>query len=164
MKMDTEGPYALHENTGVVDVWWLGGKMSLKATGADTEGRFAQLLATDPRGTAAPLHLHEEASETFYVVDGEVTLFVGDDEIDLGPGEFALVPPGVTHSYLVRSGEARFFATIVPAGTEGFFTELGTPVVPGEAQPAFVPPDPEEFARRAASYGIQVVGPPPTLG
>lgn len=163
MKITTNEPYVLPKDTGVVDVWWLGGRMSIKVAAQQTEGRFAQLVITDPRGTAAPLHIHEEATETFYVIDGEVTLFLGDDRMELGSGDFALVPPGVTHSYLVRSEQAEFSVTIVPAGTEGFFSELGVPVVPGEPQPAPVPPDPEEFARRARSYGIQIVGPPPAL-
>lgn len=163
MEIATGAPYTLDDDSGVAEVWWLGGKMTMKATGAETKDRFAHIQATDPRGTAAPLHLHEDASESFYIIDGEVTLFIGDDETTLGPGGFAFVPPGVTHSYLVRSQEARFYVTIAPAGTENFFVELGTPVRPGEPRPAFVPPDPEEFARRAAAYGIQIVGPPPKL-
>lgn len=137
--------------------------MSIKATSQQTGGRFAQLVATDPRGTAAPLHLHDEASKAFHVSEGELTIFLDQDEIALGPGGFALVPPGVTHTYLVRSEQAEFLVTIVPAGTEGFFSELGVPVAPGEPQPAPVPPDPEEFARTARCCGIQIVGPPPTL-
>jgi quercetin dioxygenase-like cupin family protein len=155
--------YGLPKDTGVADVWWLGGKMSIKVTSQQTGGRFAQLVATDPRGTAAPLHVHEEATETFYVVEGNIRVFVDDDEMELGAGGFALVPPGVTHSYLVCSEQAAFSVTIVPGGTEGFFAELGVDVVPGQPQPAPVPPDPEEFARRASRYGIHIVGPPPVL-
>lgn len=163
MKMITNQPYVLPNDAGVFDVWWLGGRLSTKVSARETAGRFAQLVFTDPRGTAAPLHIHEEATETFHVINGDVTLFVGDDRMELGAGDFALVPPGVTHSYLVRSEQAEFSVVISPAGTEGFFEELGVPVVPGEAQPPPVPPDPEEFARRAAPYGIQIVGPPPAL-
>ena len=163
--MDTEkrDPLVLTGGTGVFDVWWLGGRLSTKVSGEQTGGRFANLVFTDPRGTAAPLHTHEDATETFHILEGEVTLFLDDEEVVLGPGDFALVPPGVTHSYLVRSERAQFAVVIEPAGTEGFFAELGVPVVPGEPPPAPVPPDPEEFARRAKQYGINIVGPPPSL-
>jgi mannose-6-phosphate isomerase-like protein (cupin superfamily) len=163
LKTATDEPYALPKDTGIADVWWLGGKMSIKVTSQQTGGRFAQLVATDPLGTAAPLHLHEEATETFYVVEGKIRVFVGDDEMELGPGGFALVPPGVTHSYLVCSEQAEFSVTIVPGGTEGFFAELGVDVVLGEPEPAPVPPNPEEFAPTASRYGIHIVGPPPIL-
>lgn len=163
MKTDTQEGYVRPKHHGVADLWWLGGRMSIKATAQETEGRFSQLVATDPRGTAAPLHTHDEATETFHIISGEVTFFLGDERLELGPGDFAFVPPGVRHTYLIRSEQAEFSATIVPAGTEGFFLENGTPVVPGEPQPAPAPPDPEEFARKARAYGIQIVGPPPAL-
>jgi hypothetical protein len=69
----------------------------------------------------------------------------------------------------VRVG--RVLVSFAPAGTqgpsgaglEGFFREIGIPAVPGEPQPEPVTPDPEDFARRAAQYGIEILGPPPTL-
>jgi hypothetical protein len=48
-------------------------------------------------------------------------------------------------------------------GVDGFFREIGFPVVSGEPHPGPVPVNPEEFARKASAYGIEVVGPPPTL-
>ena len=45
-----------------------------------------------------------------------------------------------------------------------FFEELGgIPVEPGEPAPAASYPDPEEFARGAASWGVEIVGPPVAL-
>lgn len=163
MTTSTNTPYVMTKGSGVADLWWLGGRLTIKASAHDTAGRFSQLLFTDPRGTASPLHVHGEADEAFYLLEGEVTLFVGDNHHDLSAGDFALVPHGITHAYLVRSEQAQFLATIVPGGTEQFFTELGIPVTPGEAQPALGRPDPVEFARRAKPYGIEIVGPPPTL-
>lgn len=163
MGKTSRDPYVLTEETGVFDVWWLGGRLSAKVSGEQSGGRFAQLVFTDPRGTAAPLHRHEDATETFHIIKGDITLFLDDEEIELAAGDFALVPPGVTHSYLVRSDRAEFSVVIEPAGTERFFAELGLPVVAGEPAPRPVPPDPEEFARRAKPYGIDIVGPPPTL-
>jgi len=48
-------------------------------------------------------------------------------------------------------------------GAEGFFAEIGIPVVAGHPHPGTVPVQPEEFARKAAMYSIEIVGPPPTL-
>lgn len=155
--------YALPKDAAVRELWWLGGRMSVKAGGDQTAGRLAQLVFSDPKGKASPLHVHDEAWESFYVIDGELTLFIGDDRIEATAGDYGLVPPGVSHAYLVRSDGTRFLATIAPAGTEAFFAELGVPVAPGDTQAPAVALDPEEFARRARPHGIEIVGPPPTL-
>lgn len=170
-------PYALPENTGVTDVWWPFGpapavsRWSVKVSGEQTGGRLLQILSRDPRGTAPPLHIHHDADEMFYVIDGEVTVFVGDERIEAGPGDFVFVPMGVTHAFLVTSEQAETLITCSPAGTEGpagfgvagFFRDVAVPVVPGQAAPELTEGDPEELARKMAEYGIEMVGPPPTL-
>jgi hypothetical protein len=71
----------------------------------------------------------------------------------------------------VTSERAELFVTSGPAGSpgdagsgiDGFFREVGLPVVEGEAPPEPTMPDNEHFARRMASYGIELVGPPPSV-
>ena len=47
-------------------------------------------------------------------------------------------PKGIPHTYLVRSERAKFLATFTPAGTtEGFFAEVGIPVIEGRAAPRY---------------------------
>src|SRR5262245_38825873 len=65
-------PYRLAAGEGRADVWWKTGRVTVKAGGADTGGSFAQLEMNDPRGTAPPMHLHHNADETFYVIEGEI--------------------------------------------------------------------------------------------
>ena len=170
-------PYALPEDTGVTDVWWPFGpapavsRWSIKVSGEQTEGRLLQILSRDPRGTAPPLHIHRDADETWYVIYGELTVFVGDERIEARPGDFVFGPMGVPHAFLVTSERAETLITFSPAGTEGpagygvdgFFREVAIPVVSGQAPPELTEADPEDFARRMAQYGIEVVGPAPTL-
>jgi mannose-6-phosphate isomerase-like protein (cupin superfamily) len=122
-----------------------------------------QMLVTDRRGAAPPLHIHHEEDETFLVLEGEMTIFVGDERIECGPGDFVFGPKGVPHAFLVRSEQAEFLVTFTPAGIENFFAEVAVPVVPGEPAPDPVAPDVEEWARKMAAYAIEIVGPPPTL-
>jgi glyoxylate utilization-related uncharacterized protein len=118
----------------------------------------------DPRGAATPLHVHVNEEETFYVLEGEVSVFVDGERLDVGPGGFALVPRGVPHGYVVRSEQARMLVTFSPAGFEDAFVDLGIPVVEGEEPPAeTVLPPVEEVVRAFAPYGCEIVGPPPTL-
>lgn len=165
--------YELGKEAGLADIWFppTGGRYTFKTTGEQTAGGLLQVLCSEPRGAAPPLHVHHDTDETWYVLDGHVTVFVGDERFEAGPGDFALGPKGVPHTFLVTSERAEFLASFAPAasagpagvGLEGFFGEVGIPVVPGKGAPDPVPPDPADFARRAARYGIEIVGPPPML-
>ena len=159
----TTKPYRLPAGEGLSDVWWKTGRLTVKVGGTETGGRFAQVETDDPRGTATPMHVHHNEDETFYVLEGEVTLLVGGERIDLGAGEYAFAPRDTAHAYVVRSERARMLTTLSPAGLEELFVELGE-VVTGREPPADeVLPPMEELRRRFAAFGCDVVGPPPTL-
>src|SRR3954470_5083829 len=69
-----------------------------------------------PAGHMPPLHLHRNEDEGFYVLEGEVSIFLPDRRIDLGPGDFALAPRGVPHAYRVGDAPARWLVTSTPGG------------------------------------------------
>jgi len=156
-------PYRLAAGGGLADVWWKTGRVTVKTRGAETGGRFSQVEIDDPRGTAPPLHIHHQEDEAFYVLEGEVTVFAGDERIEAATGDFVFVPSGVTHAYLVRSERARMLVTFSPAGFEEVFLELGLPASGSEPPPEAVHPAPEEMVRIFAPYGCEIVGPPPEL-
>lgn len=167
--------YALPKDTGVTDFWlpFVPGvsRVSTKVSGEQTERRLLQVRSTDSRGAAPPLHIHHDADETWYVIDGRVTVFVGDERIEAGPGDFVFGPMGAPHAFLVTSERAETLITFSPAGTQGpsgygvdgFFREAAVPAIPGQAPPQPTEADPEELARLMMQYGIETVGPPPTL-
>jgi mannose-6-phosphate isomerase-like protein (cupin superfamily) len=159
--------YLLPKGGGVIDVWWpyqpQVGRYTVKLTAEQTDGRLSQLLGNDRRGGAPPLHIHHREDESFYVIAGEITFFVGDQRLEATGGDFVFAPKGVAHTFLVTSECAEYLTSFSPAGAERFFPEVAPRVVPGEAAPPPSESDPEEFARIAASYGIEIVGPPPTL-
>ena len=168
-------PYALPDGGGITDFWlpFVRGvsRISTKVSGEQTAGRLLQLRSTDSRGAAPPLHIHHDADETWYVIDGQLTVFVGDERIEAGPGDFVFGPMGVPHAFLVTSQRAESLITFSPAGTkgrmgygvDGFFREAAIPAVPGAAPPDPTDADPEELTRLMIQYGIEAVGPPPTL-
>lgn len=155
--------YSLAEREGEPARWWLGGHLAVKARAADTDGRFCQIEFTDPCGNAPPVHIHHWEDETFYVLEGLVTVFIGDARIDASQGEFVFMPRDVPHTYLVRSERARALVTYAPGGIEQFFIEMGLLVTDPDRPPAPVVPDHDVFAREMRRYGVELVGPPPTL-
>lgn len=155
-------PYHVAAGEGLADVWWKGGRMTVKAGGAETGNAFAQVETDDPRGTATPLHVHRNEDESFYLVEGEITVLVGDERIDLAAGGYAFAPRGVPHAYVVRSERARMLTTLSPAGLEELFVALGAPVGEGEPREEAMPPM-DELIRLFAGYGCEILGPPPAL-
>src|SRR5215475_5077610 len=121
-------PYRLAAAEGIADVWWKSGRITVKTAGAETANAFSQIETDDPRGSGPPLHLHHNEDETFYVLEGEVTIQVGDERVDLAAGDFLFAPREVPHAYLVRSERARMLCTTSPAGVEQFFVTHGVPV------------------------------------
>jgi quercetin dioxygenase-like cupin family protein len=155
--------FKIAADTGLSDVWWKTGRMTIKVSGAQTGGGLAQLETSDPRGTATPWHVHHNEDETFYVLEGEVSLLVDREQIDLGAGDFAFAPRGMAHAYIVRSELARMLTTLTPAGLEEVFVALGV-AVDGANQPTDEDMAPiNEVVRRFGAYGCEIVGPPPTL-
>jgi quercetin dioxygenase-like cupin family protein len=150
----------LSKNEGAADLWWPYGPCVGRYT-IKTGGDLVQMVIRDSRGAATPVHTHHESDESFYVVEGELTVFVGDERIDVKAGDFVLGPRGVPHSWIVTSEHAELFVT-AGAGLDGFFREVAVPVNGGEPPQPTVP-DNADFAGRMMRYGVELVGPPPSL-
>jgi mannose-6-phosphate isomerase-like protein (cupin superfamily) len=61
----------------------------------------------------AKLHFHERTDEFYYVIDGEGTLVVDDEEIELHKGVVVYVPRGVKHK---AKGRLTVLTVCVPRG------------------------------------------------
>jgi len=141
--------------------WFLGGQARILLPGSATGNAVSLMEFSDPIGHAPPHHVHENEEELWFVLDGEVSFFVGDDRHDLTPGQIAYGPRGVPHSYLVRSENARIAVVFSPALIEEWFRANGTPVAEaGEVPPPF---DLGAIVGSAEAFRLRVTGPPPAL-
>jgi quercetin dioxygenase-like cupin family protein len=156
-------PYRVASGEGIDNVWWKSGRVTVKAGGAETGHAFSQIETDDPRGSGPPLHLHHNEDETFYVVEGEITVRVGDERIDLTAGDYLFAPRGIAHAYVVRSERARMLVTASPGGVEQFFVSQGIPVTGSEPPTDAVAPPMDEMVRLFAEYGCEILGPPLSL-
>jgi len=143
-------------------VWFLGALIRIRTGGASTDGRLAVLEHTGPRGYSSPVHLHKADEETFLILDGSVRVEVGGRALSAGPGTVAFLPRQLPHAFVVTSHDARFITLHTPSGFDEFTLAAGAPANPPfEVPPAELPPDPAALAEIAASYGIEILGPPP---
>jgi quercetin 2,3-dioxygenase len=97
------------------------------ATQANTDGRFIVLSTIGPTGQRIPKHFHEHHTETFFCLDGIMTMWAGDEEVALAPGDFMHVPPGTIHSYRLDSPYTKFVGFLAPGLFEPFFRAMCEP-------------------------------------
>ena len=142
-------------------IWQLGNRFTLKAAGQHTHGNFA-LLEQVCSGPPAPMHLHENEEEAFYVLAGSVDLHLGDDVHQVEAGAFCLVPRGTPHTFVSTSTEpARLLVLVSPSGFEDFFAEVEQQFPESEGMPAMEQVGPALTAI-AAKHGCRIIGPPPS--
>ncbi len=79
----------------VLDVF--GAAMIVRSDGS-TNGLFVA-EHTVPPGYLVPPHVHEVDDESFFLLQGELTLLGADGERSAGPGSFVDLPHGVPHGF-----------------------------------------------------------------
>jgi len=109
----------------------------IKATGDDTAGTFFLSESTIAPGfDGPPPHRHAQLHDMFYVLEGTLTMRVGDDTHELGPGSFACMPPGTVHTVANRSdAPLRLLNFNTPAGFEHYLRELAAAAQSGPLTP-----------------------------
>jgi mannose-6-phosphate isomerase-like protein (cupin superfamily) len=157
---DTLAPIA-HRPGEEEQLWFFGGLTTIKADGAETGGRVMVTEHLAPRGSGSPLHVHHNEDEWFYVIEGELTIWVAGKTVVAGPAAFAYGPRDIPHTFVVSSERARFLLVTEPAGLEGFIRALAVPAAAPEIPPAPpAPPDMEPVLKAAADHGLEILGPP----
>ena len=106
-----------------------------------------------------PLHLHPEADETFYMLEGEILLHFDGHERRLGAGGIAFLPRGVPHAYVVTSAKARMLCFQNPGSGEAFYLDASEPL--SQTAPGGVVDFGRVQAAAARTGAIEILGPPP---
>ena len=144
-------------------LWFLGTLARMKLDGRQTAGRFALWEAVLPRGAAPPLHSHPQ-DETFYILEGEVIVWLV--ELELAADEADLPVWVETQGRRCTVGTAVF----APGGTPHTFRNVGTQpgvilvgVVPGGFEKMFEERqgvDAETNQALMKKHNMEAVGPP----
>jgi quercetin dioxygenase-like cupin family protein len=138
--------------------WSLGELLTVVATAEQTGGAFSLMEERLPRGAEPPPHVHRREDEAFFVLDGALTVRVGDQTFAATAGSFVFCPRDIPHLLTVESDEVRMLTLCTPGGIEQLFVELGEP-----ARARTLPPDDggepdvERIDTLAAHYGAEVL-------
>lgn len=130
-----------------------------EALDLDTGALAVQRVASRS-GVMPPLHRRGE-DESYRVLEGELTFYVGDDVLRAGPDDVVAVPRDARRTFRVESAWARWLVVTrvrSVARYEDFGRALACPVEewPSAEEAAAV-------AAIAAANGIEVLGPPGSL-
>jgi quercetin dioxygenase-like cupin family protein len=126
--------------------------VTIKATSDDTAGSFylgeVEVAAGFP---GPPPHVHERLHDMFYVLDGTLTVRLGDDTHEAGAGTFVCVPPGVVHTFRNETDRpVRLLNFNTPGGWENYMRDLAALLEQGT-------PTQEEMGRVASRYDFKPV-------
>jgi quercetin dioxygenase-like cupin family protein len=116
--------------------WWLDCLAEIKVTAEQTGGLLSILEITEAPHAQAPLHVHNREDEGFWILEGDVTIEVGDETIEAHAGDFAFGPRGIPHRYTVGPDGCRMLFIMTPGGFEHLVREMSVP-----AQARTLPPD-----------------------
>ena len=146
-----------------ISTWYKGILSTLLATGEDTGGAFDLVLSNMRSGTEPPPHVHTREHEFFYVLDGKLDVYVGDNVFQVGPGECAFLPLGRPHAFIIRSSEIRMLALITPSG--GFMKSIALMAAPAEKMEipsdsvTYATADLEETMKMFLKHGVRFLSP-----
>jgi len=128
--------------------------MTVKANADETNGIFSLLEAEEPPHFGPPLHIHHDAAEAFYVLEGEYLMFLDDREEVCPAGSFIFIPAGMRHGFRVGAAPSRKLNFYFPAAMIGYFDDLSDAIRRADV-------DESLLADIARQHSMEVVGPVP---
>ncbi len=94
----------------------------------------------------APIHTHTREDEYGFILEGEITFFIGDQVLTAKPGDWIYKPRGIPHTFWNGStAPAKILEIISPAGFEQYFQEMAVSVSNQNR---------EQMARIREKYGL----------
>jgi quercetin dioxygenase-like cupin family protein len=108
-----------------------GSAVVIKASGEHTLGQLAVMESAYPPALSVHEHVHAGEDEMFYLLEGELAVFCGEDHWTVRAGSFVFVPRDNPHGFTVTStGPARALVITGPSRLDGQVVAPAEPVPP----------------------------------
>jgi mannose-6-phosphate isomerase-like protein (cupin superfamily) len=127
-----------------------GSSVTIKASSDDTAGSFyLGEVVIEPGFPGPPPHVHDTLHDMFYVLEGTLTVRLGDETREIAAGSFVCVSPGTVHTFSNPGSEpVRLLNFNTPGGWENYMRDLAAASASG-------PPSPEEIGKIASRYDFR---------
>jgi mannose-6-phosphate isomerase-like protein (cupin superfamily) len=132
----------------------------IRASGACTNGTLSMIEQVIPAGYASPWHVHHTEDESFYVIEGQMTVVVADRSVALGPGGYAFGPRDIPHGFRIEGTTPARLLLITSGGSfAAFIDEMSDSPEKAVSKPEEI--DVPKLIAAAARYHISILGPMP---
>ena len=137
--------------------WFFGSYLTILADRTTTGGQYDLIEGYFPPGSQTPPHRHTRYLEQLYVLEGEFTIWAGENKLVLSTGESFLIPVGTPHVVAaIGDRPARGLILAAPSAFARLIAAVGT-------QDKTETPDMALFDRVSAEIGDEILGSPGTL-
>jgi quercetin dioxygenase-like cupin family protein len=137
--------------------WLFGSYLTILADHTTTVGQYDLIEGYFPPGTQTPPHRHSRYSEQLYVLEGEFTVWAGENKVVLSTGENFLIPVGIPHVVAaIGDRPAHGLTVAAPSAFARLIAATGTQDRAGIIDTAL-------FNRISAEIGDEILGPLGTL-
>ena len=111
---------------------YLSSLLTISVTGDTTGGLFAMVDYKAKRGNEPPPHYHQCEHEFYYILDGQLRFYCGEQTLDAQTGDYVFIPQGAPHTFDIISilAQAIIMVTSVdgrPVGLDRYFIEMSEP-------------------------------------
>jgi quercetin dioxygenase-like cupin family protein len=150
-------PTATATPSRAAEVRFLGLPTWIKADRELTGGHFSLIEQVIPAGFESPWHVHRSEDESFYVLEGQMSVIVNEERRLLQAGDFAFGPRNIPHGFRIE-GDAPARILLMTTGSD-FADFIAETSVPCDTPPAA--PDMALLMAAAERHNIGILGPLP---
>jgi quercetin dioxygenase-like cupin family protein len=131
------------------------------ASGEQTNNLFSLMYIEVHKGNEPPAHVHQNEDESYYILEGAIRFWVGNEIIDAKAGDFIHLPKGIPHKFELQSDYVKELMWITPSGLEKWFWDNSFPAPDMKPLPVMTGPPPAEmiahFVQSLSEYGVEMV-------
>lgn len=129
-------------------------QICIKWKSQDSANQMTVITVDAPAGSMVAPHMHLAEEESYYMLEGSITVQVGDRETVVQSGDFVHIPAGIVHGYRNESNQpAKFLAWVVGGALDQFFLTMGEQI-------RSLPEDLPKLPPILQHYNIQMAGEP----
>jgi mannose-6-phosphate isomerase-like protein (cupin superfamily) len=156
---DNGQAHARHTAAGAGEAYWFFD--ALMVVRAEQPGQPVIIEATVAPGGGAPLHVHADLDDSFYLFSGRLAMRCGGQAFAVGPGAYVALPHGVPHTFRVVGDEPAVMLQVhADDSFLRFIRAVGRPATTRTLPAPEFPMDLDAAFGVAASTGQPVIGPP----
>jgi quercetin dioxygenase-like cupin family protein len=104
----------------------LGDQVCIKLKSQNSDNHMSVVTVDVPPGSVVAPHIHLYEEESYYILDGCITVQIAGEETLAKVGDFVHIPTGTVHGYRNDSDQpSRFLAWSIGGSLDQFFLEMG---------------------------------------